>query len=86
MTCYKTVFQKKLIMKNIGFFLFAVLILLNLICLFLFLIKYWKKLVGLIKKIKANILKEIKEKKILNKKSKNLINRINFKNKSKAVK
>ena len=31
MTCYKTVFQKKLIMKNIGFYLFAILILFNLI-------------------------------------------------------
>ena len=86
MTCYKTVFQKKLIIKNIGFFLFIILIILNIICLFLFLFKYWKKLVRLIKKIKSNILKEIKEKNTLNKKSKNLINRINFKNKSKAVK
>ena len=61
MSCYKTVFQKKLILKNIGCFIFAVLIVLNMICCFLFLIKYYKKLIQKIDKIKLNILDNIKK-------------------------
>ena len=82
--CYKTVFQKKLIMKNIGFFLLAILILLNLICLFLFLIKYWKKLINIIKKIKSNIPEKIRDKNILNKKTKIPLHRVKFRNKNKS--
>ena len=56
MTCYKTIFQKKLILKNIGCFIFATLIFLNLICFFLFLFKYYNKLVQKINKVKNNII------------------------------
>jgi hypothetical protein len=88
MTCFKTVFQKKLLMKNIGFFLYLILFLLNIICLFLFRIKYWNKLIKKIKCIKINILNEINRKKIFdgNIKTKSLAKRVKFKNKSQVIK
>ena len=54
--CYQTVFQKKLILKNIGFIIFACIIILDLICLLYFIIKDYKKLFLNVYKIKLNIL------------------------------
>ena len=77
MTCYKTVFQKKLILKNIGFFLLAILIILNIVCLFLFLFKYWKKLIKKIQKIKIDIINKIRKKNTLILKTKKIQIRLN---------
>ena len=57
---YKTIFRKKYILKNIGFFIFCVLIVLNLFFFFLFLIKYYKKLIKEIYQIKFLLLNKIK--------------------------
>ena len=62
MTCYKTIFQKKFILKNCGCFIFGVLILLNLICFFLFQFKYYKILMQQIEKVKLTILNFSKNK------------------------
>ena len=59
MTCYNTVFQKKSVLKNMGCFIFGILIFLNLLCFFLFLLKYYKKLLQRIEKIKLIIIKNI---------------------------
>ena len=56
MTCYKTVFQKKLILKNLGCFIFGALIALNFVCFFMLLFSYYKKLVQKIQKIKISLL------------------------------
>ena len=85
MKCYKTVFKKENIIKNIGFFIFIFDILLNLIFLFLYCFKYYKILIGEIKKFKLNIInlykstnnKKIKNKQILAPLSKNRNNQIN---------
>ena len=47
--------------------------------------KYWKKLIILIKKIRANILYIIRDKNTLNKKTKIPLNRIKFRNKNKSL-
>ena len=60
MFSYKTIFRKKYILKNIGFFIFCVLIVLNLFFFFLFLIKYYKKLIKEIYQIKFLLLNKIK--------------------------
>ena len=56
MKCYKTVFKKNNILKNIGCFIHAFLIILNLICLLYFITKDFKKLIRNIYKIKLNIM------------------------------
>ena len=61
MTCYKTVFEKKNIIKNIGCFIFVAFILLNLILIFLFCFKYFGILVHEIKKFKSKIIKRYKK-------------------------
>ena len=83
MSCYKTVFQKKLILKNIGCFIFAVLITLNIICCFLFLIKYYKKLIQKIDKVKFHILNNIKKRNTINLRVNNRI-KSNNKNNNKS--
>ena len=59
MTCYKTIFQKKYILKNIGNYIFSILFILNLICFLLFIIKYYGKFIKTIKNIKFNNLKKV---------------------------
>ena len=76
MTCYNTVFHKKYILKNLGFFIFGAIIILNLIFLFLFLTKYYNELSKEIEKIKKNILKNIKTAKNLNQRRRNLLNNL----------
>ena len=56
MKCYKIVFQKKYILKNIGFFIFAFLILLDLLLLLYFITKDYKVLIKEIYKIKFFLL------------------------------
>ena len=73
MGCYKTVFQKKNIIKNMGCFIFGVLIVLNLVCFILLLIKYYDKLKRKIKKIKASVLNNIKNRNNINQSSKKRI-------------
>ena len=75
MTCYKTIFKKKFILKNYGCFIFGVLIILNLICFFLFLFKYYKILIKQIEKLKITILN-------INKNKLNINNNINKRKKS----
>ena len=67
--CYNTVFNKKYILKNLGFFIIGAIIVLNLIFLLLFAFKYYNELSKEIEKIKNNFL-------ILNQRRKN----INFNN------
>ena len=76
MTCYNTVFQKKYILKNLGFFIFGAIIALTLIFLFLFLIKYYNELYKEIEKIKKNKLKNIKTAKNLNQRRRSLLNNL----------
>ena len=76
MTCYNTVFHKKYILKNLGFFIFGAIIALNLIFLFLFLTKYYNELYKEIEKIKKNKLKNIQTAKILNQRNRNLLNNL----------
>ena len=52
MKCYKTIFRKETIIKNFGCFIYAVLIILDFICLILFLTKDFGKLKKEIEKIK----------------------------------
>ena len=54
--CYKTVFKKKSLLKNFGFFIYIALIILNLICLLNFMIKDFKKFSLDVNNIKPNIL------------------------------
>ena len=88
MKCYKTVFQKKYILKNIGCFIYASLIILDIICLTYFILKDHKNFIKKIDKLKiviSNITKKnndelissnsIRKKK--NKKSKNNKNKDN---------
>ena len=56
MKCYKTVFQFKKILKNYGFFIYIIIILINFICFLLFIAKYFKELVQEINKIKISII------------------------------
>ena len=67
--CYNTVFNKKYILKNLGFFIIGAIIVFNLIFLLLFAFKYYNELSKEIEKIKNNFL-------ILNQRRKN----INFNN------
>ena len=60
--CYKIVFQKKYIIKNIGFYIFACLIILDLFCILYFVIKDYKTLIKEIKKIKYYFLNKNKTK------------------------
>ena len=54
--CYKTIFKKKKLRKNIGFFIYSGFILLNLIFLFIFCLKYFDVLKNDIKIFKFKIL------------------------------
>ena len=74
--CYNTVFNKKYILKNLGFFIIGAIIVLNLIFLLLFAFKYYNELSKEIEKIKNNFLKNKKIDNILNQRRKN----INFNN------
>ena len=56
--CYKVVFQKNNILKNIGCFIYASLILFNFICFLYFIIKDYKRLLKIVKKIKNKIMKK----------------------------
>ena len=76
MTCYNTVFQKRNILKNIGCFIFGSVIILNLIFLFLFLVKYYNILKKEIEKIKIHILNNGKIYNIFGQKKKGIINRL----------
>ena len=61
MKCYNTVFQKKYILKNMGFFIYLCLIVLNSVCLFFFLIKDYKKFIKKIDKIRLCIVNSYKD-------------------------
>ena len=64
--CYKIVFTKKNILKNIGCFIFLFFILINFICLFSFILKDYKLLYLKICKLKMYFLNnKIKNKKII---------------------
>ena len=69
--CYKIVFRKNNIIKNIGCYIYVFFILLNLFSLIYFLIKDFKKLIRNIHKIKLNIIYKNDDK---NKKKSNKIN------------
>ena len=60
--CYKIVFQKKYIIKNIGFYIFACLIILDLFCILYFVIKDYTTLIKEIKKISYYFLNKNKTK------------------------
>ena len=77
MYCYKTVFNKKYIFKNLGFFIIGAIIVLNLIFLLLFLFKYYNELTKEIEKIKKNVLKNRKMFNIINQKKRNILNNFN---------
>ena len=55
LSCYKTVFKLKNLLKNYGFFIFCSLIFISIICLFLFYCKYYKKLILLFKKLSSAV-------------------------------
>ena len=61
--CYKTIFQKKYILKNIGFYIFACLIVLDLFCILYFVIKDYNLLIKEFDKIKFYFLNKNKNKK-----------------------
>ena len=62
MMCYNEIFKKNYILKNIGFDVYAGLILLNLVCLLCFIIKDYKLVIKEIYKIKSYILNKKKNK------------------------
>ena len=66
--CYKTIFNPKSLIKNIGFFIYVGLIFFNLICLLIFLIQDFKKLIMNIKEIKLKTLNFNENNNALNKK------------------
>ena len=66
MKCFRTVFNKKAIIKNIGCFIFLVLIVANCICLIMLLIKYYNLLHKKIEKIKIVILDNINNRNNIN--------------------
>ena len=55
LSCYKTVFKLKNLLKNYGFFIFCALIFISIICLFLFYCKYYKKLILRFKKLSSAV-------------------------------
>ena len=71
MQCYNVIFQKKYILKNIGFYIFASFIVLNLACFLYFIIKDYKTLIKEIDKIKLDLLTS-KTKSINNVETKNI--------------
>ena len=62
--CYKIVFQKNNILKNIGCHIYTCLIIFNLICLLCFIIKDYKNLAFKIYKLKIHFLNNKKKNKI----------------------
>ena len=66
LNCYKTVFQKKMIIKNVGCYIYSSLFLISLICFFIFIIKDFKKIFKEINNIKLNILHFNKSENIVN--------------------
>ena len=83
LNCYKTVFQKKMIIKNVGCYIYSSLFLISLICFFIFIIKDFKKIIKEINNIKIKIFNQTKKKKIMNAvKNKNN----NFIHKNKVIK
>ena len=56
MQCYNVIFQKKYILKNIGFYIYACLIALDLACLLYFIIRDYKNLIKEIDNIKFYLL------------------------------
>ena len=60
------IFQKKYILKNIGFYIYACLIVLNIICLLYFIIKDYNVLIKEINKINFYFLNNNKRHKINN--------------------
>ena len=71
MQCFNVIFQKKYILKNIGFYIYASLIVLNLACFLYFIIKDYKALIKEIDKIKLDILTN-KKKSINNNETNNI--------------
>ena len=85
--CYKTVFDSKNIINNIGFYIFIIFILLDVIFVILFYSKDYKKLISEIKKMKPdnksiNITssnkKNIKNNRLKQKENKTVNNSINI--------
>ena len=62
MQCYNVIFQKKYILKNIGFDIYACLIISNLSCLIYFIIRDFKILIKEIDNIKSYFLKRKRKK------------------------
>ena len=67
--CYKIVFQKNKILKNIGCYIYLFIIVCNLLCLFCFIIKDYKILLNKIYKLKIYFLNNKKKNNNRNKKS-----------------
>ena len=90
MQCYRIVFQKKYIIKNIGFYIFACLIVLNFACIIYFIIKDYKIFIKDIYRITLHFLINAR-KKINNLETKNnyrnkqLRMRVNEANKDSAI-
>ena len=80
--CYKTIFKLKNLLKNYGFLIFSALIIISIICLFLFYCKNYKKLIFKFKKLSS----AIKDNKKLSINKKNNINKTLGKNKIKKYK
>ena len=90
MQCYRTVFQKKYILKNIGFYIFACLIVLNFACIIYFIIKDYKIFIKDIYRITLHFLinarKKINNLEIKNNyRNKQLRMRVNETNKDSAI-
>ena len=82
--CYKNVFNKKNIIKNIGFYVFSILVILNIICVFLFYYKDYNKLFIEIEKL--NLDYHSTSNKMSNKKDVKKIHKINIKIKKRKKK
>ena len=80
--CYKELFNKKVIITNIGFYILSLIIILNIISVFVF---YIKQLSVIENKIKDIIL-EIKNNKLMNKKEKNVEKNKKYKNGNNNIK
>ena len=60
MQCFNIIFQKKYIFKNIGFYIYACLIILDLACLIYLIIRDFKTLIKEIENLKSYLLNKNK--------------------------
>ena len=68
--CYRDIFKTKSLIKNIGFYIYLMILIFFIICFFLFYCKYYSEHMNLIKKIADSKIGTLAKKKIIKKSNK----------------